>query len=121
MSGGGGGMGGQGSGSRAYGVSVNRSALSKGIKAAPARSSQTGGLGGRGGTGQGRALEANAIEAVAKAVPESKGPSGVDTGGAGTDPISRLMQSSTAARKARQRMARGGGLSNITLGGATLG
>jgi hypothetical protein len=95
-------------------VGINMTGLRSGIREAPAPNS--GAARGRGGPAGERKMEAAAVEQKAAAVPESKGPSGVDTGGAGTDVVR-----TAAARLRRSRTARGGGLSNVIIGGTTLG
>lgn len=116
MSGGSGGGGGKGG----YGVSVDKRAVARsGVKAAPG---PTGPIGGR-PNGETRMMAANAVEPKPTPKPQSQGPSGLDTGGAGTDPglDPAQMIRGTAARLRRSRMARGGGLSNVRFGEATLG
>jgi hypothetical protein len=141
----GGGMGSQGSGGRSASVVGNRfgrpspsaqaakrardnmtalnGALNDRIAAVPGRTSRNGGLGGASGAPDPLIARPNGVEPKPSAPPTSKGPSGVDTGGAGTDdPLTALARaSSSAARARRMRLARGGGLSNVLRGGETLG
>jgi len=114
------GSGGNAARPRSYGVTVNKAALTKGIAAAPARNTRAASGLGNTRNGESRIAEPNAVEPPRAAQPQSKGPSGVDTGGAGTDPQSILARTQ-AARRRRQAQARGGGLSNVALGEATLG
>jgi hypothetical protein len=122
MSGGGGGDS-KGNRSRTYGreISINKSALSKNIAAGPARNANAGNRS-PGGIGE-RKIEVGGVEPPAAVKPQSQGPSGIDTGGAGTDSADpqSILARTQAARRRRQAMARGGGLSNVAVGGATLG
>jgi hypothetical protein len=139
----GGGMGSQGSGGKSASVVGNRfgrpspsaqaakrardsmGALNDRIVAAPGRNSGNGGLGSQSGSPGPLIAEPNRVEPKPSAPPTSKGPSGVDTGGAGSDPAGSnpitMAARSAAARRRRAAMARGGGLSNVLLGSATLG
>jgi hypothetical protein len=103
------------------GASVNLGALQGRLAANPARNVR-GGMGGQAGTRGGDRERQAGSEPSAAPKPVSQGPSGVDTGGAGTDPASMVARaSSSAVRARRMRLARGGGLSNVLMGGATLG
>lgn len=105
---------------RGFGVSVDKRAVARGgLRAAP------GPAGPRGGpNGEPRVAGANRVETPRAPKPQSQGPiSAGDTGGAGTDPgmDPAQMIRNTAARLRRSRLARGGGLSNVRFGEATLG
>lgn len=130
MSGGGGGGGRGGAGmmaqrNRQYGVDVNVSGISQSALAEAPRRSTGRGLGSSARNGEAKTAQL-AGEPARATPPVSKGPSGVDTGGATTDvaaadAATRLAQSASAMRRRRASQARGGGLSNVRFGGATLG
>jgi hypothetical protein len=121
MSGGGGPSGRGGSTRAKLGVDINTSSIaSGGLRAAPGPNNK--GPGGSAGTRGGNRERQPGTEPQAATPPTSKGPSGVDTGGAGSDPASMLARANSSATRARRmRMARGGGLSNVLAGGQTLG
>lgn len=98
-------------------VEINVAGLKTGLReAAPAN---------RGGIGRSSAAgESKRAAGVARAiVPAPQGPTGIDTSGSGLDagdPQSILARTQAALRR-RKAQARGGGLSNVALGGETLG
>jgi hypothetical protein len=103
------------------GIEINTAGLARaGIAEAPGPNNK--GPGGQAGTRGGNRERQPGTEPQAATPPTSKGPSGVDTGGAGSDPASMLARANSSATRARRmRMARGGGLSNVLAGGQTLG
>lgn len=114
-----GGNGGGGRSGRAkIGVDINPAAAKTGIRSAPSPNGAVGKPGG--GLGERKTAAAAAPAPVAPSAPPVPGASGA---GSGTD----IELTQGAARLAtvvpagRKRLARGGGLSNLMKGGATLG
>src|SRR5688572_9835843 len=113
MSGGGMGSGGAASRRTGYGVSVNLGAIQGRLAANPARN-----VAGRPDRSGGEPKRAMAQPRPAQApAPPVQQSTGGGTGGETNEQLARA----AAARRTRLRMARGGGLSNVTLGGTTLG
>lgn len=102
-------------------VTVNTKAVQNGLAAAPQTRGAADPIGGKPGVDRTPAPGKPAEPPAAAAKPVSQGPSGEDTTAGKSDDAPAAAAASRVPASRRKRLARGGGLSNVLFGGATLG